>query len=436
MPAIDISHRIIQSPPKDGRAKVSNVRWHTWRRLLQVACGIAFVALPLTNGLRLDLREGSFYFAWHRIAVQDLALVFWVGFLGLWCLVAVSFLYGRLWCGWVCPQTIASDFADSTKKRLDKFFRTRPGKPRFLLSRSIWSLVILGISVGTGIALGMYWLAPAAIWAAAINPVSDVAAAGTVYGIAAFMAADMLWIRRKFCSGACPYGPLLGTLVDKNTLAVRFLEERGDDCIKCGKCEVDCPMEIDIKQGVSQHSCIGCGECVDSCNDVLGKRGIPGLIEYRFGTEPDRKMTSLPLIQRLGLWDSVRWGVIGTLITLVGVVCVLAFGRGPVTATINANGTVAKVNGVVTNGYEITVNNNSPDSAIYQSSVTGVPGATLQMQDIEIEARGAKTVKAVVSVPASIAPIPGHRLPIKILVGTTSDRTAVKSFFYTPQIGE
>lgn len=436
MPAIDISHRIIQPSANDGGGRVSKVRWHTWRRLLQVICGIAFVALPLTNGLRLDIHQGLFYFAWRKIAVQDMTLVFWVGFLGLWCLVAVSFLYGRLWCGWVCPQTIASDFADSLKKRLDKAFRTRPGKPLFLVSRSIWTAAILAASVGTGIALGMYWLDPKLIWESTLNPAVDVGASTTVYGIAAFMAADMLWIRRKFCSGACPYGPLLGTLVDKNTLAVRYLDERNDECIKCHKCEVDCPMEIDIKHGVSQHSCIGCGECIDSCNDVLGKRGIPGLIEYRFGTDPERTMAAITPLQRLGVWDPIRWGVLATLVVLIGVVGVLCFGRWPVSATINANGTVARANGVVSNGYEITVSNNSPDYATYESSVTGLPGATLQMQDVDIDARGMKTVKATVTAPVSSAPPPGRRVRIDITVGTMNDHTVVKSFFYSPKIGE
>ena len=66
-------------------------------------------------------------------------------------------------------------------------------------------------------------------------------------------------------------------------------------------------MGIDIKQGVGQHACIGCGECIDSCNDVLGRRGKAGLIEFRYGTEPDRATKALTPPQRLGLWDARRW---------------------------------------------------------------------------------------------------------------------------------
>lgn len=436
MPAIDISHRIIQPSPPSGRQKVSKVRWHFWRRSLQIVSGILFVALPFTDGLRLDIRRGIFYFAWHRMALQDLAVLFWVAMLGVWALFTLSFLYGRFWCGWVCPQTQASDFADSVKRRLDQTFHTRPGKPLFLVSRALWTAVILAISFGAGVTVAMYWLAPADVWRGAIAPLRDPAAAAVTYGIAALLAADMLFIRRRFCSDACPYGLLLAVVADKDTLAVRYLDERDDECIRCGKCVVDCPMGIDIKKGVSQHDCIGCGECIDSCNDVLGKRGIPGLIEYRFGTEPNRTMPSLSPLQRLGLWNAIRWGVLGTLAAFGVIVVVMMVGRWPLTATINANGAISRSGGAVTNSYEVTVNNNTPVSALYTLSVAGVRGATLVGSAVRIDPRGNKTVAITVRDPIVDAPDPGKRAPIAVTIASGRDRCILHTIFYTPQPGE
>ena len=196
---------------------------------MQLVVGALFVALPLTNGLRLDVRAQTFYFAWHKMAAHDLFLLFWVSMLGVALFSAVAFLYGRLWCGWVCPQTLASDFADSLKRRLDKAFQTRPGRPRFALSRGVWTASILAMSLGTGVILACYWLAPSTVFRATAAPWRDVPAGLTVYGLAAVLAADMLWLRRRFCSHACPYGALIGVLADKNTLAVRFLTEREDE---------------------------------------------------------------------------------------------------------------------------------------------------------------------------------------------------------------
>ena len=116
------------------------------------------------------------------------------------------------------------------------------------MSRSLWAGILTAMAFGTGLTLACYWLAPATVWRGATHPLADLPAAATVYGISAVIAADMLWLRRRFCSHACPYGALMSLLADKNTLAVRYLDERDDECIGCHKCETDCPMGIDIKQ--------------------------------------------------------------------------------------------------------------------------------------------------------------------------------------------
>ena len=80
---LDLSDRIIQASPAAAlRAPNGNRRWHAPRRLLQLALGALLVALPLTDGLRLDVRQDEFYFAWHRMAAHDLFLLFWVSMLG------------------------------------------------------------------------------------------------------------------------------------------------------------------------------------------------------------------------------------------------------------------------------------------------------------------------------------------------------------------
>ena len=75
----------------------------------------------------------------------------------------------------------------------------------------------------SGVVLACYWFAPSEVWMAALAPWRDLAPALTVYLTAAVLAADMLWLRRQICLHVCPYGPLLGTVADQNTLAVRYL---------------------------------------------------------------------------------------------------------------------------------------------------------------------------------------------------------------------
>lgn len=423
---LDLTDRIIQTPTLT-RAANGNVKWHTPRRLLQVLCGILLVLLPFTNGLRLDLRRDEFYFAWHKMAGHDLFLLLWIALLGTALMSAVSFLYGRLWCGWVCPQTLASDFADSLKVRLDKVFQTRPGKPRFLLSRTLWTLSILAVSLGTGVTLAAYWLAPATVLHAAAAPWRDISAGLTVYLTALAIAADMLWLRRTFCSRACPYGPLLSSLTDKNTLAVRYLTERDDDCIHCHKCETDCPMGIDIKQGVGQHGCIGCGECIDACNDVLGKHGKPGLIEFRYGTEPERVTRTLTLTQRLGLWDNRRWGIAATVPLSLAIVLFLIYGAFPPSASLNANGAIVRTAVTVSNGFALTYNSGKPLPTHVMLSISGLPGAHIEPSSIQAPGRDSVTVPIIIVSPA--ATTPAGRTPITVKIG---QRSRAEAIFYAP----
>jgi len=426
---IDLTDRLIQTPTVT-RAANGSIKWHTPRRLLQLLCGTLLVALPLTNGLRLDLRRDEFYFAWHKMAAHDLFLLFWISMLGVALVSAVSFLYGRLWCGWTCPQTLASDFADSLRTRLDRALRARQGRPRFLLSRSLWTLAVLGVSLGTGVVFACYWLAPPIVFAATRTPWGDPSAGLTVYLSTAVLAADMLWLRRRFCSHACPYGPLLSALGDRNTLAVRYLDERADDCIGCHKCETDCPMGIDIKQGVGQHACIGCGECIDSCNDVLGKRGKPGLIEFRYGTEAAHVTKALTLTQRLGLWDGRRAMVALTVPACLAVVLGLIYGHWAPTASVNARGDIVRTRSSVRNGYLLTLSSGDPNAAAFMLSVAGIPGARIAPQTVSIGPHDSRTVPITVIGP--IASVAVGRTPIRLRVSSGPDAREIETIFYAP----
>ncbi|MGO8670634.1 MAG: 4Fe-4S dicluster domain-containing protein [Capsulimonadaceae bacterium] len=399
---------------------------------MQITCAALFVLLPLTNGMRADLHRGVFYFGGRELGTGDGMMVFWCGMLALWGLVTMSFLYGRLWCGWLCPQTAASDFSESIDRRLKKALRANRGGVRRNLARLLRVVIVSGIALATGIVLVSYWLAPDAVITATRNPGSDIPAALAVYSLAAALAADMLWVRRKFCTDVCPYGALIGTLADRNTLAVRYLDERDSECIRCGKCEIDCPMGIDIKKGVGQYACIGCGECVDSCNDVLGRRGIAGLIEYRYGLDPDRGTRKLSGLQRLGLWDNRRLAVVAALGGFAVVALWSVFGRLPMAANVTANGAVVRNAGEVFNTYTLMVENGSADRETYTVTLAGIPGRVAAPPGpIVVDGRGRVRVPLTLAAPASALIAGGTEA--YVTVASSREHVRIPLIFYTPR---
>jgi cytochrome c oxidase accessory protein FixG len=394
--------------------------------------GALLIALPLTNGVRLDCRAGIFYFAWHRMAAHDLVLWFWICMLGTMLVAAVSYLYGRIWCGWACPQSFVSDFAVSLRKRIELGLRARKRRSNAIAAQSVWTAAILAASLGGGYVLAAYWLDPRQVAHALVAPWSDTAAAATAYGLAAIIAADMFFVRRRFCTHFCPYGVIFSTLADTETLVVRYLTERDDDCIRCGQCVAACPTGIDIRKGVAQVECISCGECADACNSVLTRRGKPGLIEFRYGTAADRVTRSLPVAKRLGLWDPVRIGMLAGVVICAGVVAYSLWGCYPLRATVIANGAVVRSGSFAANSYQLTISNGAPESRVYRVSAAGISGARVTAPSGSVRVAGRDRVTETVTVGARVSTPGSARMPIGLRVVSPQDRAVVQTIFYVP----
>jgi polyferredoxin len=137
----------------------------------------------------------------------------------------------------------------------------------------------------------------------------DVETAGGIAGAVttAITFADFTWVRQKFCTTVCPYGYLQGMLQDGNTLVVSYQpDEQG--CIECKKCVRVCHMGIDIRNSAHQMECVHCGECIDACEDVLGRLKAPrvGLIHYTWGEGGERLGAPGPWWRKLGIRDTKR----------------------------------------------------------------------------------------------------------------------------------
>lgn len=217
-------------------------------------------------------------------------------------IVLFTVIFGRLFCGWVCPQTVFMEFVFrrieyliegdySAQKRLNRQNWNGEKIRKKLLKHIIFFLIafitactFLSYIIGMDLLISYFLEGIAAHMAGFIGLILF---SGAFYFVFAFF-------REQVCTIACPYGRLQSVLIDKKTILVGYDYKRGEprlplsknrdtnagDCINCNKCVIVCPTGIDIRNG-TQMECINCTACMDACNSVMNKINKPqGLIRY------------------------------------------------------------------------------------------------------------------------------------------------------------
>ncbi len=277
-------------------------RYTSARRVVALTLLVIYLALPWIqiNGhpaVFLDVARLRFHLFGLTLAAQDLWLLFFV-FTGVgFSLFFVTALFGRIWCGWACPQTVFLEHVyrpierliegDAVARRaLDvapwswRKFRLRALKQAiYVLLSAVFTHLFLAYFVSLPEVWSMVRQAPSEHWGAFVFMAGYT---GLTYFI-------FSWFREQVCIVLCPYGRMQSVLTDEHTLAVGYDQRRGEprghgagagDCVDCGRCVQVCPTGIDIRQGL-QLECVGCTACIDACDPVMAKLGRPrGLIRY------------------------------------------------------------------------------------------------------------------------------------------------------------
>lgn len=263
--------------------------------------------LPLA---RFELHSGRYFLAGKALPASSLINVVLLALSAALTLGLVSALWGRLWCGYACPQGV---FVDLGVRALERAWegpalaRARLARTRSAFSRGVRRVGLhssfLLLSVGFAFGVLSYFAAPRDLLFAPEQVHFSLYAVGTGIALLAFVDATVL--RHRFCTTLCPYARLQTLLVDEGTKQIGYDSGRGEprgrgavrstfktegqdqskgDCIDCKACVRVCPTGIDIRNGVGQLECINCARCIDVCNGIMANLGRPtGLI--RFDTE-------------------------------------------------------------------------------------------------------------------------------------------------------
>ena len=302
--------RVLPTLNEDGsrrwiRPRPSRGKFYARRRVVAYVLMLVFFAIPhLRVGgkpmILLDLPRRQFtLFGATFLPTDTLLLMFLLASIVI-AVFLLTALFGRVWCGWACPQTIYMEWLFRPIERL--FEGGRSGSlaldrkrtifhPRRLAKYAVYVLLALFLAhtflayfVGT--AQLTHWVTrpprehPTAFFVMALTSVA--------------IFADFTYFREQVCMVACPYGRWQSVLLDKQSLIVAYDTRRGEprmkgtksrptdagDCIDCGACVITCPTGIDIRDGL-QMECIHCTQCADACDAVMTKIGKPtGLVRY------------------------------------------------------------------------------------------------------------------------------------------------------------
>lgn len=388
--------------PKQVKGKFATKRTYVSYILLLILFVTPFITLPNGNPLfKFDILNREFVIFGFPFFTSDFFLLAIGMITSIIFIILFTMAYGRLFCGWVCPQTIFMEMVfrkieyaiegDRAKQmRLDKQewdeekIRKKALKwTIFVIISFLISNVFLAYIVGKDVLISLV----------TEGPIENFTTFFVLIIFTIMFYFVFSWFREQACTLVCPYGRLQGVLIDSQTINVTYDFKRGErtagrskfrknedriaegkgDCIDCNACVVVCPTGIDIRDGI-QLECVNCTACIDACDDVMIKIGLPtGLIRY--ASEDDiKKGEKFKFTKRLAAYTFA-------LIALLSVMSIFLVNRSDVESKyLKVPGTVYTTEGdYYVNQFEYTLYNKTTEDQIVQVKLISHENAQIEM---------------------------------------------------------
>ncbi|MCB9620740.1 MAG: cytochrome c oxidase accessory protein CcoG [Sandaracinus sp.] len=286
--------------PADVSGRFTRIRWVVFAVLMVIYLILPLIQIGGRPAVFLDIEHRRFFLFGGSFNAQDFWLVFFLLTGIAFVLIVVTTLWGRVWCGYACPQTV---FLEGVYRRIERLVEG-PRNARLKRNAGPWNgdkiwrkvakhaLFVLFSLFFSHFFLSYFVSLPSLLDMMQRSPSEHPQAFGWMAAMSLVLYGNFAWFREQLCLIICPYGRLQSTLTDRDTLVIGYDVARGEprgkkskdeklgDCVDCARCVQVCPTGIDIRNGL-QLECIGCAACVDACDEVMTKLKRPtGLVRY------------------------------------------------------------------------------------------------------------------------------------------------------------
>ncbi len=294
--------------PKKPKGRFTNYRTYVSWILLAILVIAPFIKVDGNQFLLFNIMEGKYNIFGQPFWPQDFHLLVLSLLVGVVFIILFTVIFGRIFCGWMCPQTI---FMEMVFRKIEYWIEGDRGKQIRLNKQAWnaekirkklikWTIFFLISFLISNVFLAYFIGSDVLLQYITDNPLNHL---GTLINLLVFTLVFFFvfaWFREQVCIIVCPYGRLQGVLLDRKSIVVAYDYKRGEnengrkkyrknenrnelghgDCIDCNQCVVVCPTGIDIRNG-TQLECVNCTACIDACDEIMDKTGFDrGLIRY------------------------------------------------------------------------------------------------------------------------------------------------------------
>ncbi len=320
-------------------------RYYVYALMTAFALIIPWITIDGNHFFLLSFDKLKLHLAFVQYDMQELYLMPFLLMLMFLGIFGMTVMGGRVFCGWVCPQTvfrvIYRDLIETKILGLHKRIKNKQQEPDMSkmenkVKKVIAILIWTALSLVAAADFLWFFVPPEDFFAYLSDFNNHWTLFGSVLGVAAFLVYDIVWMKENFCIYVCPYSRVQSVLYDEHTVMALYdmhrggniydghdkkftaqkdiqVEEPHAECTACEACVTVCPTHIDIRQGL-QLECINCLECVDACTTVMGKLGKPSLVTWSSDYE---------IVDQKGKTQFFRGKILAYIGLLVGLMVIL-----------------------------------------------------------------------------------------------------------------